>query len=126
MSSAALHASCLSLWLRSQPDFTIPASDFFALQQVVVDAAWDISTSADLALSHVDGPYPRGYRLSKWIGGQIAAASATEPEIARRFDNVTGMLAHPSSLATPGVLLSALRANRRKPGNARRTAREAD
>lgn len=113
MTSAALHASGLSAYLRSQPVLDTAARDFFALQRVVVDAAWSTSTSADLALPHVNGPYPRGYRLSNWISDQIIDASVTDPEIARRFDDVIGMLAHPSSLATPGTVLRALRANRR-------------
>lgn len=113
MSSAALHASCLSEYLRSGPDLNRPARDFFALQKVVVDAAWDISTGADLSLPHVDGPYPRGYRLLSWLNGQIVAASGIDPEISRRFDEVTFMLKHPASLATPGTVLRALRANLR-------------
>lgn len=75
MSSAALQTSCLSEYLRSDPDLSRPAREFFALQRVVVDAVWDVSTGADLALPHVDGPYPRGYRLLKWAKGQIFTAS---------------------------------------------------
>jgi 2-polyprenyl-6-methoxyphenol hydroxylase-like FAD-dependent oxidoreductase len=115
MSSAALHAACLSMYLRSDPDLSAPAGVFFALQRVVVDAAWSISTSADLALPHVNGPYPRGYGLSSWVSKQIIEASITDVEIARHFNQVTQMLRHPSSLATPGTLLRALRANRRSP-----------
>jgi hypothetical protein len=46
--SAALHASCLSEYLRGGPDLSLPAREFFALEQVVVDAAWDVSTAADI------------------------------------------------------------------------------
>jgi len=49
MSSAAMHASALSLYLRSAPDLATTANDFFALQKVVVDAVWGLSTSGDLA-----------------------------------------------------------------------------
>ncbi|MEU2666843.1 FAD-dependent oxidoreductase [Micromonospora sp. NPDC007220] len=113
MTAAALHAACLSAYLRSGPDLGAPARRFFALQKVVVDVAWSMSTSADLALPHVDGPYPRGYRLSSWASRQIVTATVTDVPTARRFNEVVSMLAHPSSLATPGVLLGALRANRR-------------
>jgi hypothetical protein len=113
MSSAALHASCLSEYLRSDPDLARPAHEFFALQKVVVDAAWDVSTTADLTLPHVDGPYPRGYPVLRWLNGQIMAASAVDPEISRRFDEVTFMLKHPSSLASPGTLLRSIFANLR-------------
>ncbi|MFI6237104.1 FAD-dependent oxidoreductase [Micromonospora sp. NPDC050784] len=113
MTAAALHAACLSTYLRSGPDLRAPARHFLALQKVVVDAAWSLSTSADLALPHVDGPYPRGYRLSRWASGQIIAATVTDVTTARRFNDVVSMREHPRSLARPGVLLGALRANRR-------------
>ncbi|WP_433393699.1 FAD-dependent oxidoreductase [Micromonospora sp. KLBMP9576] len=113
MTAAALHAACLSTYLRSKPAPGVPAHRFFALQKVVVDVAWSMSTSADLALPHVDGPYPRGYRLSRWASGQIVSATITDVPTARRFNEVVSMRAHPSSLATPRVVLGALRANLR-------------
>jgi 2-polyprenyl-6-methoxyphenol hydroxylase-like FAD-dependent oxidoreductase len=113
MSSAAMHASALSLYLRSAPDLATAATDFFALQKVVVDAAWGFSTSADLARPSVPSEGHHVGRISSWVSGQIVAASVTDPTVARRFDDVTGMLAHPSSLGTPGTVLRAIRANRR-------------
>jgi 2-polyprenyl-6-methoxyphenol hydroxylase-like FAD-dependent oxidoreductase len=113
MSSAILHASALSEYLRSRPDLSRPARRFFALQKVLVDAAWETSTRADLELPHVDGPYPRGYWLMKRIGGQMTAAAVHDTDISRRFDEVTYMLKHPSTLAKPGVLLRAFLVNRR-------------
>ncbi|MFD2414931.1 FAD-dependent oxidoreductase [Amycolatopsis pigmentata] len=113
MSSATLHASCLSEFLRSRPDLSKPARGFFELQKVVVDAAWSISTGADLALPHVDGPYPRFYKVLQWINGQITAASVHDSDICRRFDEVTFMLKHPSTLASPAVLLRSILVNLR-------------
>ncbi|MEU7976019.1 FAD-dependent monooxygenase [Micromonospora sp. NPDC049089] len=113
MTAAALHAACLSMYLRSGPDLRAPARHYLALQKVVVDAAWSLSTSADLALPHVDGPYPRGYRFSRWASSQVIAATVTDVATARRFNDVVSMREHPHSLARPGVLLGALRANRR-------------
>ncbi|WP_199733487.1 NAD(P)/FAD-dependent oxidoreductase [Micromonospora sp. BL4] len=113
MTAAALHAACLSLYLRSGPDLSVPARRYLDLQKVVVDAAWSTSTSADLALPNVDGPYPRGYRFSSWASRQIVTATVTDVATARRFNEVVSMREHPRSLATPRVLLGALRANRR-------------
>ncbi|WP_326837780.1 FAD-dependent monooxygenase [Amycolatopsis rhabdoformis] len=113
MSCAVLHASCLSEYLRSGPDLDVAAMGFFALQRVIVDAAWGLSTGGDLELPHVDGPYPRGYRLQKWAIGQIVKASVHDPEIARRFDEVAYLLAHPARLARPGTLVRSILANRR-------------
>ncbi|MGK5741205.1 FAD-dependent oxidoreductase [Micromonospora sp. URMC 103] len=113
MTAAALHAAALSTYLRAEPDLAAPARRFFALQKVVVDAAWSMSTSADLALPHVDGPYPRGYRFSRWASNQIVRATITDVGVARRFNQVVSMREHPKSLATPKMILGALRANRR-------------
>jgi 2-polyprenyl-6-methoxyphenol hydroxylase-like FAD-dependent oxidoreductase len=108
MASASLHASALSAYLCSHPRLDEPATDYFAKVQVVVDAAWQISTTADLALPHVDGPYPRGYRLLAGTADLIFAMSADDRELNRRLSLVTTMLAHPSTLARPDVLLRAL------------------
>ncbi|GAB3932303.1 FAD-dependent oxidoreductase [Micromonospora vulcania] len=113
ITAAALHAACLSTYLRAGSNLDEPAREFFAAQKVVVDAAWSLSTSADLALPHVDGPYPRGYRLSSWASRQIVAATVTDVGIARRFNEVVSLREHPGTLARPGVILGALRANRR-------------
>ncbi|MFD0787934.1 FAD-dependent oxidoreductase, partial [Micromonospora azadirachtae] len=61
----------------------------------------------------VGGPYPRAYRLRSWASRQIVAATVTDVAVARRFNQVVSMRAHPNSLITPGVILGALRANRR-------------
>ncbi|WP_199442798.1 FAD-dependent oxidoreductase [Umezawaea beigongshangensis] len=118
MSSAALHASCLSEHLRSTPDLSAPARHFFALQRVVVDAAWQTSATPDLALPHIDGPYPRGYHLTRWVTTRMIDATVTDVEVSSRFNAVTEMRTHPSTLLTPGVLVRTLRAGLRD----RRTA----
>lgn len=107
MTSAMLHASCLSVWLRRGGAPRRPAREFFELVRLVVDAAWQTSTSADLSLPHVTGPYPRGYRLAARLGDLVVRASVTDVEINRRFLRVTHMREHPSLLARPGTLLRA-------------------
>jgi 2-polyprenyl-6-methoxyphenol hydroxylase-like FAD-dependent oxidoreductase len=108
MASAALHASCLSEYLRSAPDLSRPAMAYFDLVKVIMDAAWQVSTLADLALPHVDGPYPRGYRVQKWLGNLIYAAATDDRLVSDRLNLVATMQGHPSMLATPAVLLHAL------------------
>lgn len=109
MTSATLHASCLSAYLRSDPSLDEPAREYFEQVRVVVDAAWQVSTFADLELPHVDGPYPRGYRLVKWISGLVFQAAAQDPGLGLQFARVTTMLDHPSVLARPQTVLRALR-----------------
>lgn len=123
IASAALQASCLSEYLRSGPDLSKPARKFFALQKVVVDAVWATANGADLAWPHVDGPYPRGYRVFRWINSQVRPASILDPEIARQVDEVTYMLKHPSALAAPATLIRSIKANRRAKKRAQRTQR---
>ncbi|MEO3748105.1 FAD-dependent oxidoreductase [Plantactinospora sp. B5E13] len=122
MTSATLHASCLSAYLRSGPrPHEQPAHAYFDLVRVVVDAAWQVSTSADIELPHVNGPYPRGYKITKWFGDLVFRASRTDPVLSRRLNRVTTMLDHPSALSRPSVLLRALRVGlfaRRQPGPA--------
>jgi hypothetical protein len=91
MTSAALHASCLSAYLNSGPRLDEPARTYFADIRVIVDAAWQISTTADLALPHVDGPYPRGYRVVSGLGNMVFAMSAVDQELNRRMTMVTTM-----------------------------------
>ena len=55
-----------------------------------------------------DGPYPRGYRLTKWFSGLVLQASRTDQEVIRRLSRVTAMPAHPHTLARPGTLARAL------------------
>ncbi|MET0417554.1 MAG: FAD-dependent oxidoreductase [Actinoplanes sp.] len=113
MTSAMLHASCLSEYLRGGPDLDRPALGYFADVKVIVDAAWQVSTMADLALPHVDGPYPKGYKAIRWASGRIFAASMKDQTVNKRLGQVTQMLAHPSALTSPRFLLRALTAGAR-------------
>jgi 2-polyprenyl-6-methoxyphenol hydroxylase-like FAD-dependent oxidoreductase len=108
MTSATLHASALSEYLRGEPDLGKPALSYFQDVKVVVDAAWQVSTMADLALPHVDGPYPKGYKAIQWITGLVFKASMRDQSINQRLGQVTTMLEHPSALAQPKFLLRAL------------------
>ncbi|GAA3597118.1 FAD-dependent oxidoreductase [Kribbella ginsengisoli] len=109
MTSATLHASCLSAYLRSDPALDKPARQYFEQVRLVVDAAWRVSTFADLELPHVDGPYPRGYRLAQWRSGLVARAAALDPGLGLQSARVTTMLDHPSVLSRPQTVLRALR-----------------
>ncbi len=109
MSSATLHASCLSAYLRDGPALEEPAWSYFDRVRVVVDAAWRVSTFADLELPHVTGPYPRAYRLMKWSHDLLFRAARTDSRTSARRGKVLSMVEHPSSLDRPGPLLRAAR-----------------
>lgn len=101
MTSAFLHASCLAAHLRKGADLGAPAVGYFEHVRVVVDAAWQVSTLADLAQPHVTGPYPRGYRLAKALSDRMGEASVTDSWVNERFLDVVNMRSHPASLQTP-------------------------
>ncbi|MEV5510867.1 FAD-dependent oxidoreductase [Streptomyces orinoci] len=109
MTSALLHASCLSAHLRSGAPLNEPAWDYFRRVQVIVDAAWGISTLLDLALPHVDGPYPRGYRFARWYSEQLGRATFTDPGLHRLFLEVAHMRKHPRVLSRPATMLAVAR-----------------
>ncbi|MBQ0902148.1 NAD(P)/FAD-dependent oxidoreductase [Micromonospora sp. U21] len=123
MTSAMLHASCLSAYLRSDPELhEEPARAYFDQVRVVVDAAWQISTSADIELPHVDGPYPPGYKVTKWFGDLVFRTSLTDPVLSARLGRVTTMLDHPATLSRPGTVLRALRLGLFRGGSAATSA----
>ncbi|GAA4262370.1 FAD-dependent oxidoreductase [Dactylosporangium darangshiense] len=110
MTSAMLHASCLSAWLQTGPDVAEePAQAYFDRVRVIVDAAWQVSTFADLGLPHITEGHPPGYKVIRWASELLLRASMTDEPTCRRLNSVTAMEAHPSSLAKPGVVLRALR-----------------
>ena len=108
ISSAALHASCLSDFLCGGPDLSRPARAFFELQGVVVDAAWQTSAVPDLALPHVDAHRPFGSGLAQAYGNMLVDGTVTDLPLARRFAAVTFMQDHPSTLLHPAVVARVL------------------
>ncbi|MFI8420205.1 NAD(P)/FAD-dependent oxidoreductase [Streptomyces sp. NPDC085479] len=75
---AALEADALATYLRAGPRPQAPALGYFRLAETAVDAAWQLSTAADLAQPHVTGPYPRGYRAQKWVADRLTEASVRD------------------------------------------------
>lgn len=118
MSSAALHASCLSGYLGQRPDPRAPAAGFFELQEVVVDAAWTVSAGSDAArLDALSGAaVPEEVSRQRRAMDQIARAALVDEQVCRAFENVIFMTAHPDTLADPALLERAVAANRNSPG----------
>ncbi len=110
MAAAALHASCLSAYLRSGAGAEEPARGYFERLRVVVDAAWNLATLGDLAQPHVNGPYPPGYRAAHWYSTLLTRATMTDAEVNRRFLDVVNMREHPRLLTRPGTLVRVAKA----------------
>ncbi|MGW5866534.1 FAD-dependent oxidoreductase [Streptomyces sp. NPDC055239] len=106
MSSAALHASCLASYLDSGPDLDATATEFFRLQQVVVDAAWAVSAGGDAARIDAENgtEVPEEVRQQRQAMAQIVGATLVDADVSRAFNNVSYMLRHPSTLFDPELL----------------------
>ncbi|MFF3909670.1 FAD-dependent oxidoreductase [Streptomyces sp. NPDC001848] len=105
MSSAMLHASCLSEYLRGAPDLDTPARHFFELQHVVVAAAWQTSATADAARLGLAGrPATAQQQRTAWAMRHIMAAAVHDSQVAEAFRDVSFMLAHPATLLAPDLV----------------------
>jgi 2-polyprenyl-6-methoxyphenol hydroxylase-like FAD-dependent oxidoreductase len=113
MSSAALHAACLSEYLVGKPDLHAPAGGFFALQEVVVDALWSVSAGGDAARidAALGTAVAEEIRQQRWAMNQMTKAALTDGTIAEAVAAVASVLAHPLSLADPHLLERAITIN---------------
>jgi 2-polyprenyl-6-methoxyphenol hydroxylase-like FAD-dependent oxidoreductase len=113
MSCAALHASCLSSYLTGSLDLDQPADDFFALQKIVVDAAWSVSAGSDSArLDAVsDVAVPQDVQQQRWLISQILEATVHDASVTDALEKVTFMLAHPETLGDPTLVSRAVAVN---------------
>ena len=113
MSSAALHASCLSEYLLGTPQLRRAANEFFDLQAVVTDAAWTMSAGGDAArLDAIEGvDVPDDVAHDRWTLEQVAQATRVDQAIADAFGDVVFMLAHPATLTDPALVERAIAVN---------------
>lgn len=126
---ALLQSKALSEYLRSNPSLNEPATHYLQTVDHLVDTAWTLATTADLAQPHVRGPYPRGYSLSRWVSDKVLMASVIDPTLCAAFLDVLHMQRPPSTLARPAllartakVLAAEHRRTRRNPAQGDRTA----
>lgn len=114
MSSAALQTSALSEYLTGAPEPDAVATEFFALQKVVVDALWSMGAGADTArLDTLNGnAVPKEVARQRWEAGQVMQASMADPVIAEACAAVADLFAHPLTLADPDLLERAIAVNR--------------
>jgi hypothetical protein len=105
----------LSQYLTGDPELRLPAAEFFALQEVVVDAAWTISAGGDAArLDAIEGAdVPDDVQRQRWAMDQLIRATLVDQTVAQAFNSVAFMLAHPFTLGDPGLVERAVAANQR-------------
>lgn len=114
ISSTALQASALSEFLGRRPDLTVPARYFFALQTVIVDAAWGRVIVAEASWAAGSAKPSLRQRLSGWTTSQMTAATKVDPELAALGAAVRSMTAHPDTLRRPRAVIRAIRVNSRR------------
>lgn len=115
VSSAALHAACLSDYLASDPDLALPGQRFFASQKVATDAAWGLSASADAVRTDILQGVERSEELQRQRSAmeQLMQAARTDATIAEACQAVRFMFAHPDTLADPALIERAVAVNQR-------------
>jgi 2-polyprenyl-6-methoxyphenol hydroxylase-like FAD-dependent oxidoreductase len=74
-------------------------------------AAWDLAAGSDLAYPEVEGDPTLQMRLASRYVDRVLTVAEIDPEVARRFLAVAGLVAPPTALFAPRVLTRAL-ANR--------------
>jgi hypothetical protein len=80
------------------------ARRFFAAAARPVANAWRLAVGADMARPGVEGPRPLSMRLSGWYVDRVLGAAERDPEVARRFLRVAGLVDRPTALFNPGLV----------------------
>jgi 2-polyprenyl-6-methoxyphenol hydroxylase-like FAD-dependent oxidoreductase len=80
------------------------ARRFFGTAARPVANAWRLAVGSDMAMPGVEGPRPLSMRLSGWYVDRVLGAAERDPEVARRFLRVAGLVDPPSALFRPGLV----------------------
>jgi len=109
MSVAAEQALALRDQLEVGSDEDL-ALRFFRDSAGPIGVAWQLAVGSDMAIPGVEGDRPLSMRLSSRYVGLLLAAAERDPEVARRFMRVAGLVDDPSALVAPGLVGRVLRA----------------
>lgn len=113
MTSAAMQAQALDELLTERNNrLKGLASHFFARAVKVVEIPWQLAVGEDFRFPQTSGPKPAGIGLLNRYVAMVHRATQVDAEVTRAFLKVMNLLAPPSSLLAPGMVLRVLRANR--------------
>ena len=115
MSVAAEQAVALRAQLAEGSDHDL-AARFFQACARPIGAAWRLAVGSDMAMPGVEGHRPLPMRLSNRYVGLLLNAAQHDPELARRFLRVAGLLDEPQALFSPSLLGRVLRSRVRRAG----------
>jgi len=108
MSVAAMEAQALDETLAGGLDNL--ARRFFARTRKIVDIPWTIATGEDLRYPQIEGARPPGSTVVNRYLERVHAVASHDPFVCRKFFDVLNLLAPPTSLFAPAVLLRVLTA----------------
>ena len=91
------------------------APRFFVAAARPVANAWRLAVGSDLAMPGVEGARPLSMRLSGWYVDRVLGAAERDPEVARRFLRVAGLVDPPTALFSPGLVGRVLQAAMARP-----------
>lgn len=115
MTVAALEASALQRCLQGGDHHL--TRRFFAAIAKVVDHAWQMATSADLALPNTEGPRTCQTRLANAYLRRLLTLASNDPTVLTAFIRVVGMLDPLPTLLRPAIALRMLHGSARTPSN---------
>ena len=108
MTVAAKQALALRSALDTGVDADLPRR-FYRTTVRPLREAWQLSTGSDLAFPDTEGRRtPIGRVMNRYVA-RVLSAAEQNPEVARRFMRVAGLLDSPSKLFAPGVVARVMR-----------------
>ena len=112
MSVAALQAMELNAALRKGSEEL--SYHFFARAAKVVDVPWSIAAGSDLRMPEATGQRSAMLKFTNWYIAKLHKAAHTDQALTFAFLNVANLLAPPSSLMHPHLMLRVLWGNWRR------------
>ncbi len=91
------------------------AAEFFPRAARIIDTPWQMAVGEDFRFPTTSGPKPQGIDLINRYTALVHRATQVDAEVCRTFLAVSNLLAPPSALMAPRMLLRVLRANLARP-----------
>jgi 2-polyprenyl-6-methoxyphenol hydroxylase-like FAD-dependent oxidoreductase len=114
MTSAAMQAAELDAILSQRPaSGAMLAPLFFKRAAKVIDTPWQLAVGEDFRFPGTTGPKPAGLDVLNRYVARVHRATLEDPAVGAAFIQVMNLMAPPSSLMTPGMMLRVWQANRR-------------
>lgn len=114
MTSAAMQAAELDAMLAERPANAAGiARPFFKRAAKVIDVPWQLAVGEDFRFPGTTGPKPAGVDLINRYVAAVHRATLVDTVVGAAFIKVMNLMAPPTSLMTPSLMLRVWQANRR-------------